>query len=71
VCYDCAAFGRREEISELLAIQNLVGIALPVLILGSYTLLRLAWRKDFFGTYYFAYAPASGRRFAPGRVSRK
>lgn len=30
-------------------------------------LLRLAWREDYFGYFYYAYAPASGRCFAPGR----
>ena len=34
-------------------------------------LLRLAWREDYFGAFYYAYAPASGRRFAPGRIDRK
>ncbi len=31
-------------------------------------LLRLAWRKDYFGYFYYAYAPASGRCFASGRL---
>jgi len=34
-------------------------------------LLRLAWREDYFGYFYYAYAPASGRCFAPGRFCPK
>jgi len=34
-------------------------------------LLRLAWRESYFSAFFYAYAPASGRCFAPGRIDRK
>ena len=34
-------------------------------------LLRLAWREDYFGYFYYAYAQASGRCFAPERFCQK
>lgn len=46
--------------------QQLVGIALPIVCLGSYALWFATRRESFFG-YYFAYASASGRRPASGR----
>jgi hypothetical protein len=33
--------------------------------------LRLAWRDSYFGYFYYAYAPTSGRCFAPGRFCQK
>ena len=50
--------------------QNQIETSLPSTVAGSDVLLRLFWREGFFGYYYFAYAPVSGRCFAPGGVDR-
>ena len=51
---------------DLFGIHDFVGIGIPSLILAGYALLCVAWRKDFFSYYYFAYALASGGPVAAG-----
>jgi len=51
--------------------DNRMSASIPASAAERPALLHLACREGYFGAFYYAYAPASGRRFAPGRIDRK
>jgi hypothetical protein len=51
--------------------QGQARVSLPASRMGSSPLLPFAWRKFYFGFFYFAYTPVLGRWAASGRCARQ
>jgi hypothetical protein len=41
--------------TNLFSDPNLIGLLLPLMAMGGYVFLRIAWRNSFFGYYYFPF----------------